>query len=306
MTAATGTGPASGPVAVAPGHPGAVRLRLRLPPPARTTSLVVEALKRMGRALLNGIVFALIGLILWEVLVKISGVTPYIAKSPGDVYHFLFTDPDAAANRAILNHAFWTTARDMAIGFVAGTLAALVFANIFALRREVEQAVMPVAMILRTVPLVAMVPLIALVFGRGFWAVAVIAGIVTFFPTLVNVTLALRAIPQESFDLMHGYGASRIVTLRKVQFPGAMPALFASARIAAPLALTGALLAEWLATGQGAGYLMLTSSNQGNYNMMWASVVLVVVAAVILYSLISGVETLVLARYAPGQNRRVI
>jgi len=307
MTATTGagTGATSGPV-VSPRATLVPSSPAPAPPPEPDRSLAVEVLKRMARALLNGVIFVVVGLILWQVLVKISGVTPYIAKSPGDVYHFLFTDPDAAANRAVLNHAFWTTARDMAIGFVAGTLAALICANIFALRREVEQAAMPVAMILRTVPLVAMVPLIALIFGRGLMGVAVIAGIVTFFPTLVNVTLALRAIPPESFDLMHGYGATRIVTLRKVQFPGSMPALFASARIAAPLALTGALLAEWLATGKGAGYLMLTSSNQGNYNMMWASVVLVVVAAVILYSVISGVETLVLARYAPGQNRQVI
>ncbi len=263
-------------------------------------------LKRTGRALLNAVVFVVIGYLVWELLLYVAHVTPYIAKSPGDIYHFLFTDPAAAANRAVLNHAFWTTVRDTAVGFVVGTVAALVFANIFALRREVEQAVMPAAIILRTVPLVAMVPLIALIFGRGLMGVAVIAGIVTFFPTLVNVTLALRAIPQENFDLMHGYGASRITTLRKVQFPGAMPALFASARIAVPLALTGALLAEWLATGQGAGYLMLTSSNRGDYDMMWASVVLVVLAAVVFYSVISGLETLVLDRYAPGQTRRVI
>ncbi len=300
MTAATTPSAASSQTTMAGGVAPPTR------PAQERHSLAVEVVKRMARALLNGLIFAIIGLILWEILVRISGVTPYIAKSPGDVYHFLFTDPTAAANRAVLNHAFWTTAADMAIGFVAGTLAALIFANVFALRREVEHAVMPAAMVLRTVPLVAMVPLIALIFGRGVIGVAVIAGIVTFFPTLVNVTLALRAIPQESFDLMHGYGATRIVTLRKVQFPGALPALFASARIAAPLALTGALLAEWLATGQGAGYLMLTSSNQGDYNMMWASVVLVVVAAVLLYSVISGVETLVLARYAPGQSRQVI
>ncbi len=68
---------------------------------------------------------------------------------------------------------------------------------------------MPLAMTLRTVPLVAMAPLIALIFGRGLMAVTVIAGIVTFFPTLVNVTLALRSVPQESLDLMHGYGATR-------------------------------------------------------------------------------------------------
>ena len=118
---------------------------------------------------------------------------------------------------------------------------------------------MPIAMVLRSVPLVAMTPLIVLVFGRGLMAVTVIAGIVTFFPTLVNVTLALRATPQESIDLCRAYGASPRHTLRKVQVPSALPALFASLRIAAPLALVGALLAEWLATGQGLGYLIQTS-----------------------------------------------
>jgi ABC-type nitrate/sulfonate/bicarbonate transport system permease component len=275
-------------------------------PTGRQSSPLGRAWSRTWRSLVNVVAFLIIGYLLWELLLKVAGVTPYIAKSPGDIYHFLFTDADAAANRAILNHAFWTTARDMAIGFIAGTAAALIFANLFALRREVEHAVMPIALVLRTVPLVAMVPLIALIFGRGIMGVAVIAGIVTFFPTLVNVTLALRAVPQESLDLMYGYGATRVTTLRKVQFPGALPALFASARIAAPLALTGALLAEWLATGQGAGYLMLTSSNQGNYDMMWASVVLVVIAAVLLYSVLSGLETLVLDRFAPGEARRVL
>ena len=90
--------------------------------------------------------------------------------------------------------------------------------------------------------------------------VTVIAGIVTFFPTLVNVTLALRATPQASIDLFRAYGAGPLKTMRKVQLPNALPAIFASLRIAAPLALVGALLAEWLATGHGLGYLMLQSS----------------------------------------------
>jgi ABC-type nitrate/sulfonate/bicarbonate transport system permease component len=275
-------------------------------PPEGRPSLALEVLKRIARSLLNALIFVVIGVIVWKLLIKVSGVVPYIAKSPGEVYHYLFTDPAAAAHRSVVDHAVSITARDTAIGFVFGTAAALVFANLFALRREVEQAVMPLAMILRTVPLVAMVPLITLIFGRGVLGVAVIAGIVTFFPTLINVTLALRSIPRESFDLMHGYGANRVTTLRKVQFPGALPALFASARIAVPLALTGALLAEWLATGTGAGYLMSQSSNQGDYLQLWSTVVVVVVGAVVLYSLISGIETLVLARYAPGQNRQVI
>ncbi len=269
-------------------------------------SLAAEVARRAGRALLNAVIFAILGYLLWELLLRLTGVTPFIAKSPGDVYHYLFTDPAAAAHRAVLNHAFWTTARDSAIGFVAGTVVAVFFANLFAVQPATSQAVMPVAMALRTVPLVAMVPLISLIFGDGLLGVAVVAGIVTFFPTLVNVTLALRSVPRESLDLMHAYGGNRMVTLRKVRFPSAMPALFASARIAAPLALVGALLAEWLSTGKGIGFLMLNSSNQGDYTMVWAAVVLVVLASVILYSAISAVETLVLARYAPGQTRQVL
>jgi ABC-type nitrate/sulfonate/bicarbonate transport system permease component len=274
--------------------------------PAEEHSLASEVARRTGRALLSAVIFLLLGYLLWELLLRLTGVTPFIAKSPGDVYHYVFTDPAAAAHRAALNHAFWTTVRDAAIGFVAGTVVALIFANLFAVRPATSQAVMPVAMALRTVPLVAMVPLISLIFGDGLMGVAVVAGIVTFFPTLVNVTLALRSVPRESLDLMHGYGATRLTTLRKVQFPGSMPALFASARIAAPLALSGALLAEWLSTGKGIGFLMLNSTNQGDYTMVWAAVVLVAVASVLLYSLISGLETLVLARYAPGQNRQVL
>jgi len=192
---------------------------------SRTRPIWVEALIRAGKSLFSGLIFAILGLVIWQLLVNFSGVSSFIAKSPGDVYKYLFTAPAAAANREALTTAFWETARDAALGFTVGTVAAVLLANLFVLRRGVEQAVMPLAMTLRTTPLVAMAPLIALVFGRGLMAVTVIAGIVTFFPTLVNVTLALRAVPPESLDLMRAYGATSTTTLRKVQFPSALPAL---------------------------------------------------------------------------------
>jgi ABC-type nitrate/sulfonate/bicarbonate transport system permease component len=159
---------------------------------------------------------------------------------------------------------------------------------------------MPIAMVLRSVPLVAMTPLIVLIFGRGLLSVTVIAGIVTFFPTLVNVTLALRSTPRESLDLMRAYGASPAATMWKVQVPNSLPALFASLRIAAPLALVGALLAEWLATGQGLGYAILQNQALSKYNDMWARVVVVTLMSVLLYKFIGTVETAVLRRYAPN------
>jgi ABC-type nitrate/sulfonate/bicarbonate transport system permease component len=139
--------------------------------------------------------------------------------------------------------------------------------------------------------------------GRNLKTVAVIAGIVTFFPTLVNVTLALRATPQDSLDLLRAYGASPVHTLLKVKVPSALPSLFASLRIAAPLALVGALLAEFLATGKGLGYAILRGSSTGDFNGLWARVVIVTICSIMLYRIIGLVERVVLVRFAPAYGR---
>jgi len=265
--------------------------------------------KRLGRRLLATLGQALLSLgvivVAWQGLLTVFEVNDFISRGPLDVWHYL-TDPANSAQRDVLREATMTTFRDAAIGLVAGTVAAVVFAVVFNLWRSVESAFMPIAMALRSVPLVAMTPLICLIFGRGLLAVTVIAGIVTFFPTLVNVSLALRSVPASSIDLMRANGASPATTLRKVQLPAALPALFASARIAAPLALVGALLAEWLSTGDGLGYLMLQSVSTFETDQMWAAVTIVTFASVVLYGIISAVEQVVLTRYAPEQTGRAV
>ena len=261
-----------------------------------------RALRRLvisvGGAALSIVVICLA----WQGLISGFGLDPFITRGPLDVWEYL-TASGNDAERSLLADAAVITGRDALIGMVSGTVAAVVAAILFVLYRGIEQAVMPVAMALRAVPLVAMTPLIALVFGRGLLSVTVIAGIVTFFPVLVNVALALRAVPASSFDLMRAYGAGPATTLRKVQLPSALPSLFAALRIAAPLALVGALLAEWLTTGQGLGYLMLQSVTTFELDRMWAAVTIVTVASILLYSLISAVEQLTLARYAPDRDR---
>jgi len=130
----------------------------------------------------------------------------------------------------------------------------------------------------------------------------VISGIVTFFPALVNVTQALKSVPTHTIDLVTAYGGSPRMALTKVQFPASLPALFASMRIAAPLAIIGALLAEWLATGTGLGYLMLQSMSMFQIDQLWSCVAIVTFASVVLYGIISSIENVVLSRYAPGRG----
>jgi ABC-type nitrate/sulfonate/bicarbonate transport system permease component len=262
---------------------------------------------RLARNLGSVLVSVLVTLVLWEGFIRLYHVDPVIAKDPLDVWRYLFTQHadkvhgfrSAAGNRRILFHNLKTTLRDAGLGYVAGIVLAMVVASFFVLQRTVEQTFMPVALVLRSVPLVAMAPLITLIFGRDILAVAVIGGIVCFFPALVNIMFGLRATPASSLDLMAAYGASKLTTLRMVLIPSAMPSVFASLRINVPAAIIGALLAEWLATGKGSGNEMLTVVNTFDYGELWSAVVLVTLVSMVLYSVVSAVEAAVLARYAP-------
>jgi ABC-type nitrate/sulfonate/bicarbonate transport system permease component len=266
---------------------------------AGESGLAAKALIRVARTI--GLVVLTLAVTggLWQGLISVFHLSPFVAKGPVEVYDYV-TGPTGASVRSQLLSALVITLRDAGLGYLAGTIAAVVVALCVVLRRELEQTLMPVAIALRSVPLVAMVPLLTLVFGQGLLAVTIIAGVVTFFPTLVNVTFGLRSAPSHAYDLLTAYGASELTVLRKVQLPYALPAVFASARIAAPGALLGAILAEWLATGQGLGDLMVTSSSTANYSMLWSAVVLITAVSILIYNLVSSIERPVVAHFGLG------
>ena len=120
--------------------------------------------------------------------------------------------------------------------------------------------------------------------------------LVTFFPTLVNVAVGLRSAPALACDVVRAAGGDPLMAIRKVRLPYALPALFASARIAAPAAIGGATLAEWLATGKGLGSLLVISYSASDFNTLWSGAVLIVAVSVGLYSLVGVVEGVVVGR----------
>ncbi len=236
-------------------------------------------------------------LVAWAWAIRFFELDPFFAKTPADVLAYLITDTDAAAHRGELVGELALTLRNAGLGYLAGTAGAFVLAIGVVSSRAVEQSVMPIAIALRSVPLVAMTPLIALIFGRGLVCVLVISGIVTFFPSLVHLVDGLRSAPAPAFDLARAYGASSLTALVKVRMPYAVPALFASARIAAPLAILGAILAEWLATGRGIGNLMVLAGAQSRYDTLWTSVAAITAAAVAIYGAAAVAESAVLRRF---------
>lgn len=263
----------------------------------------MKVLAKIGRALLTLAASTLVLLVLWVGFLKVFGINSFVGKGPGDVYRYLFTVDGASGNRSVLVHALRTTLWDALLGFVVGGCASVAVAVAFVLWKPLERSLLPIAMVLRSVPIVAMVPLLALAFGRGTLGTIVIVGIVVFFPTLVLVTNGLRSVTKEAIEVMAAYDASDTTTLRKVRLPGALPSVFAAARVAAPGAILGALLCEWFLTGKGLGYLLLSAGTQTKYNLVWAATVLLTVVSILLYTLVTTIERVVLDRYAPQAAR---
>ncbi|WP_426322971.1 ABC transporter permease [Microbacterium sp. E-13] len=270
-----------------------------------TAKRVTAMSRAVGRSLLNALLTLVIVLALWWAVVNLTGISPYVAKGPADVWEFFFTSPEAAQNRAEMMPLLAQTLADAAIGFVVGMLVAIVLALAFSLSRSVEMGVMPLALLLRSVPLVAIAPVIILITGRGTPAsVAVIGSIVVLFPALASIMFGLSRASKESLDLVHVYGGGRATQLRKVNVPGALPSLFAAARVSVPGAVTGALLAEWLSTGQGIGGMIQKFSASARFDELWASVALITIVTLLLYNVVQVAENIVLARMGMTTSAR--
>lgn len=254
------------------------------------------ALKALGSALLTFVLTIVAVVVVWVGALWLFDVSPYVGKNPLDVWGYLFLVPAAEENRQQMFSQLWTTLGNAAVGFAAGLVVALIIAMVFQLSKGAEHALMPLAMLLRSVPLVAMAPVIILIFGRDFATVAVIGGIVVLFPALVNIAFGLKSAPPQMNDLVAVYGGNAWTALRKVALPSALPSLLAAVRISVPGAITGALLAEWLAVGGGIGGAMGGYVSSAQFSALWTAVVFVTVAALVLYNLVQMLEAVLLAR----------
>ncbi len=267
-----------------------------------------DLLGALGRSAGYTVITLVIVFAAWQALISYGGISTYVGKGPSDVWKFLFVTETgarttAAEHRAELLPLLEQTMRDAGLGFGVGITFAAVLAMAFTLSKTVESGVMPLALLLRSVPLVAVAPVIMLITGRGTTSsVAVIATIVVLFPALASMMFGLSRASRQSLDLVHVYGGGNLTALRKVAIPGALPSFFAAARVSVPGAVTGALLAEWLSTGKGIGGSIQQYNAGAQFDKLWAAVALITIATLLLYNLVAAVETSVLARMGMGES----
>jgi ABC-type nitrate/sulfonate/bicarbonate transport system permease component len=234
-------------------------------------------------------------IVLWYGLVKGLGLSSYLAKTPDQVFGYLLTGPGAGDHLGRMFGQLAQTLRDAVIGYAVGTVLAIAAAALCLGSKLVEGMFLPIVLTLRAVPLVAMTPLIALVFGRGLATVAVLAGAVTFVPTLVIVLAALRRVPRPAIELAHVYGVGRLRAFG-IRMVYASPAFAASARVALPGSILGAVLAEILATGNGIGNVVAISIGSSEYLTLWSALTVLAAVTALLYALMSRLESAAFAR----------
>jgi NitT/TauT family transport system permease protein len=236
----------------------------------------------------------LIGLALWEAVVDINDIPPYVLPAPTLIAKTLITDWQALW--ASLLVTLGTTIQGLLLAFGGGVALAILFNQ----SRFVEYSFYPYAVILQVTPVVAIAPLL-LVYLPQPLAVLASAWIVAFFPVLANTTLGLRSVDRNLVDLFELYGASRMQTLLRLKLPAALPYMLGGLKIAGGLALIGAVVAEIAAGSAGAGsglaYRIAESGYRLDIPRMFAALILLSVAGVAIFAALSLLSYLVLRRW---------
>jgi NitT/TauT family transport system permease protein len=248
---------------------------------------------RLVRILLPIVVLAA-GIAAWDLVVRVNDIPPYTLPGPGAVLATLIAD------WGILSQSLLTTLWTTLEGFVAAAIGGIALALLFNQSKWLEYSLLPYAIILQVTPVIAIAPLL-LIYLPQQTAVIVCAWIVAFFPVLSNTTLGLSSVDRNLAGLFQLYGASRAQTLRYLKLPAALPYILGGLRIAGGLSLIGAVVAEIAVGSAGAGsglaYRIAESGYRLNIPRMFAALLLLSAAGIVIYMLLGLASHLLLRRW---------
>jgi NitT/TauT family transport system permease protein len=259
------------------------------PPSVTARGLVIE----WPRIVLPIATLAL-GVLVWDLVVRIKNIPPFILPGPGLVAATLLSDWALLWDSLLVTLA--TTFEGLALALAGGVGLAILFNQ----SRLIEHSLYPYAVILQVTPVVAVAPLL-LIYLPQQAAVLACAWIVAFFPILANTTLGLNSVDRNLVDLFEIYGASRIAVLLRLKLPAALPYVLGGLKIAGGLSLIGAVVAEVAAGSAGAGsglaYRIAESSYRLNIPRMFAALILLSIAGIAIFLALSLLSYLVLRRW---------
>ncbi len=221
---------------------------------------------------------------IWEIWTRAASVPTYIVPAPSVTLNRLVSDI-----WFFIGEGAVTLAEALA-GFALGTLVALIDATLMTQSRFIERSLLPLAILVKVTPVVAIAPLFVIWFGFGPVPKVLVVALITFFPVLVNAVTGFRSVDRGAMDFLRSVRASRREIFLKLRAPSAMPYLFAAFRVSMPLSVIGAVIGEWFSADRGLGSVIIVAHANLDMPTLFSAIFMLSLMGIGLTIMLSAVE----------------
>ena len=227
-------------------------------------------------------------LIIWQVGVMLFNVPAYFLPSPTRILE------EGLKEYAKLGNHGWITTYEMLAGYFLAVTIGVPLAIAITSSRRFDEFVTPTMLFFQVVPKIAVAPLFIVWFGVGITPKILVAFLISFFPIVIDTCVGLRSITPEMIDLARSMGASRLQIFREFRLPTSLPYLFSGLKVAATLAVAGAVVGEFVGADKGLGYLLLVTNSNMQTALMFATIVVLTFIGLVFFYIIEFLESLLI------------
>ena len=244
---------------------------------------------------LDAIWAVLLGIAIWQFIVWITNAPHFILPSPARVAIAAFN------SRALIAEHTLVTATEVILGLIIGAGLGIITAISLASSQTMRRVFLPLLVFTQAVPVFALAPILTLWFGYGIGSKIIMAVLIIYFPVTSAFHDGLMRSNKGVLDLAKTMGATKSQIMRRIQIPSALPSLGSGLRLAAVYAPIGAVIGEWVGASRGLGYLMLLANGRAKIDLMFASLIVLAIFAVLLHYFVGFLASR-MEKYASGQN----
>jgi NitT/TauT family transport system permease protein len=257
---------------------------------ARGAAIAAWLRKRLGALVIFAMLF-----VLWEFAVHVFGIKEYLLPPPSKVW------TEFLKRHELVMAGAWVTTQEMLAGYALAIVVSIPLAMWIAWSRFMEQSVYPVIVFLQIIPKIAVAPLFIIWFGFGFTPKLLVVFLLCFFPIVVASIAGFKSADRDVMDFARTTGASGLLLFAKIRLPQALPHIFTGLKVGAALAATAAVVAEFVASDKGLGYLLLQYNGQLETPMVFATIVLLSLIGLVVYYAVEILERIAIPWHVSQQ-----
>lgn len=247
----------------------------------------LTGLVRQLRPLLPAIGMVALFLVLWQEALEFFRVPAFLAPLPTSVVSLMLSPTIPWASNA------WATLSEALGGFALAAVVGILIAMAIASSPWVQAVVEPLVLGAQLMPKIAFVPIFFVWFGLNYVPRVLTVFLLCLFPVVIDSAAGLTRARRDLIDLVRPFKPSRLTVMRKVLFPTALPDIFAGLKISVTISLLGAVVAEFVASSQGLGYLLLSGQQNLNTTLSFAAAAFLVLMGFVLFGVVAAIERVV-------------